>query len=64
MSVNTFYEAPRVIRKYVGRLHRDHEGKSEVVVYDYADESVPVLARMAAKRRSGYRALGYVATAV
>ena len=49
------------LAQYVGRLHRDHEGKSEVVVYDYADESVPVLARMAAKRRSGYRALGYVA---
>ena len=49
------------LAQYVGRLHRDHEGKIEVVVYDYADESVPVLARMAAKRRSGYRALGYVA---
>ena len=49
------------LAQYVGRLHRDHEGKMEVVVYDYADESVPVLARMAAKRRSGYRALGYVA---
>lgn len=48
------------LAQYVGRLHREHEGKSEVVVYDYTDESVPVLARMAAKRRSGYRALGYV----
>ena len=49
------------LAQYVGRLHRDHDGKSEVVVYDYADVSVPVLARMAAKRRTGYRALGYVA---
>ncbi|MHB8837790.1 MAG: TOTE conflict system archaeo-eukaryotic primase domain-containing protein [Gemmatimonadaceae bacterium] len=49
------------LQQYVGRLHRDHDGKSEVVVYDYADMSVPVLARMAAKRRTGYRALGYVA---
>ncbi len=49
------------LAQYVGRLHRDHDGKSEVVVYDYADESVPVLARMAAKRRTGYRALSYVA---
>ena len=47
------------LAQYVGRLHRDHDGKSEVVVYDYADVSVPVLARMAAKRRTGYRALGY-----
>ncbi len=47
------------LQQYVGRLHRDHDGKSEVVVYDYADVQVPVLARMAAKRRTGYRALGY-----
>ena len=32
---------------------------SEVLVYDYIDGAVPVLARMAAKRRTGYRALGY-----
>ena len=49
------------LQQYVGRLHRDHDGKSDVVVYDYADVSVPVLARMAAKRRTGYRALGYAA---
>jgi superfamily II DNA or RNA helicase len=45
--------------QYVGRLHRQHEGKTEVIVVDYVDESVPVLVRMAAKRRAGYRALGY-----
>lgn len=49
------------LQQYVGRLHRDHDGKRDVVVYDYADVSVPVLARMAAKRQTGYRALGYVA---
>jgi hypothetical protein len=38
----------------------DHHGKDEVVVYDYVDGAVPVLARMAAKRQAGYRALGYV----
>ncbi len=47
------------LAQYVGRLHRQHEGKTEVLVVDYVDESVPVLARMAAKRRAGYRALGY-----
>ncbi|MPZ30448.1 MAG: DEAD/DEAH box helicase [Rhodospirillales bacterium] len=47
------------LAQYVGRLHRQHEGKTEVLVIDYVDESVPVLARMAAKRRAGYRALGY-----
>ncbi len=33
--------------------------RSEVLVVDYVDELVPMLARMAAKRRMGYRALGY-----
>src|SRR5580704_1195 len=47
------------LAQYVGRLHRKHDGKTEVLVVDYVDEKVPVLARMAAKRRSGYRALGY-----
>lgn len=46
--------------QYVGRLHRDHDGKREVIVYDYVDTAVPVLARMAAKREKGYKALGYV----
>lgn len=47
------------LAQYVGRLHRKHQGKSEVVVYDYVDAGVPVLARMAAKRQIGYRGLGY-----
>jgi hypothetical protein len=37
--------------------HRRH---SEVIVYDYVDRAAPVLARMAAKREKGYKALGYV----
>jgi len=44
----------------VGRLHRQHDGKKDVLVVDYVDNTIPVLARMAAKRRVGYRALGYV----
>ena len=48
------------LAQYVGRLHRDHDGKREVIVYDYVDQAVPVLARMAAKREKGYKALGYV----
>ena len=50
------------LAQYVGRLHREHQGKDEVLVYDYTDGAVPVLERMAAKRRAGYRALGYVIT--
>jgi superfamily II DNA or RNA helicase len=48
------------LAQYVGRLHREHDGKRDVLVVDYVDPTVPVLARMAAKRRAGYRALGYV----
>lgn len=47
------------LAQYVGRLHREHAGKADVLVVDYVDELVPVLVRMAAKRRAGYRALGY-----
>jgi superfamily II DNA or RNA helicase len=47
------------LAQYVGRLHRQYDGKMDVLVVDYLDESVPLLARMAAKRRAGYRALGY-----
>ncbi len=36
-----------------------HHAKREVVIYDYVDDNVPVLARMAAKRRTAYQALGY-----
>jgi superfamily II DNA or RNA helicase len=50
------------LAQYVGRLHREHQGKKEVLVYDYTDSAVPVLARMAARRGTGYRALGYVIT--
>jgi len=47
------------IAQYVGRLHRLHEGKREVQVYDYADLNVPVLARMFDRRCQGYEAVGY-----
>jgi superfamily II DNA or RNA helicase len=48
------------LAQYVGRLHRQHDTKRDVMVVDYVDNTVAVLARMAAKRRVGYRALGYV----
>jgi superfamily II DNA or RNA helicase len=45
--------------QYVGRLHRLHERKREVLVYDYADLNVPMLARMFDRRCRGYEAAGY-----
>ena len=47
------------LAQYVGRLHRLHPAKREVLVYDYVDEDVPVLRRMTRKRVRGYRNLGY-----
>lgn len=47
------------LAQYVGRLRREHHAKREVTVYDYVDSGVPVLARMALKRQTGYRSLGY-----
>jgi superfamily II DNA or RNA helicase len=47
------------LAQYAGRLHRLHDEKREVIIYDYVDMNVPVLARMAAKRRIGYQAIGY-----
>ncbi len=46
------------LAQYVGRLHRLHHAKTEVLIYDYADE-VPMLVRMSEKRVSGYKSLGY-----
>ena len=45
--------------QYAGRLHRLHDQKKEVIVYDYADLAVPMLARMHERRLRGYRAIGY-----
>ena len=43
---------------YAGRLHRLNAAKKEVVIYDYVDFEVPVLARMYSKRRASYKAIG------
>lgn len=48
-----------IIAQYAGRLHRLHDGKREVRVYDYADLDIPMLSRMFDKRCAGYEALGY-----
>ena len=45
--------------QYAGRLHRLHEGKREVRIFDYVDREVPMLARMFEKRLRGYRTIGY-----
>jgi superfamily II DNA or RNA helicase len=47
------------LTQYAGRLHRLNAAKKEVIIYDYVDFQVPVLARMYSKRRTGYKAIGY-----
>jgi superfamily II DNA or RNA helicase len=50
------------LQQYVGRLHRLHEDKHIVRVYDYVDACVPVLNRMYEKRVRAYKAVGYTLT--
>ncbi len=45
--------------QYSCRLCRLFAGKQAVTIYDFADESVPVLARMFERRKRGYAAIGY-----
>jgi superfamily II DNA or RNA helicase len=47
------------LQQYVGRLHRLHDDKRVVQVYDYVDEWVPMLERMYGRRLKGYSAIGY-----
>ena len=47
------------IQQYAGRLHRQYDGKQEVRIYDYLDESVAMLVRMYKKRLLGYKSIGY-----
>jgi superfamily II DNA or RNA helicase len=50
------------IQQYAGRLHRQYDGKQEVRIYDYLDDSMPMLARMYKKRLIGYKSIGYEIT--
>ena len=45
--------------QYVGRLHRLHEGKSDVRVYDYVDSYCAMTLKMYRKRLVAYRNMGY-----
>ena len=47
------------LAQYAGRLHRNHPNKREVIVYDYVDGEVPVLAGMSRKRITSFKSLGY-----
>ena len=49
------------LQQYAGRLHRLHDSKKEVLIYDYVDVNIRVLEKMYGKRLSGYGSIGYKA---
>lgn len=50
---------PGRLEQYVGRLNRDYEGKTEVIVYDYVDSHIPVFNNMYLKRLRTYKKIGF-----
>lgn len=51
--------APNLVNQYAGRLNRDYEGKTDVIVYDYVDSHIGVLSNMYSKRLKTYKRIGY-----
>jgi superfamily II DNA or RNA helicase len=47
------------LQQYAGRLHRQHDSKTDVRIIDVVDTGHPALLRMWDKRQRGYRAMGY-----
>ncbi len=47
------------IEQFAGRLHRDYESKTEVIIYDYVDSHIRVLEKMYHKRLRTYKKIGY-----
>ena len=47
------------IEQFAGRLHRDYDTKTEVIVYDYVDSHIRVLEKMYHKRLRTYKKIGY-----
>jgi superfamily II DNA or RNA helicase len=50
---------PGLLIQAVGRALRRHEGKRDVIVHDYVDTQVPVLAAQYSRRRAGYQTMGF-----
>ncbi len=47
------------LQQYAGRLHRTHHDKTDIRIFDYVDQKVPVLMNMFKKRLKGYHGMGY-----
>ena len=48
-----------IVAQYAGRLHREYDGKHEVLIYDYIDIHIPMCEVMYRRRLKGYAAVGY-----
>lgn len=48
------------LQQYVGRLHRLHDKKDIVKVYDYVDHREKIFKAMFEKRKKAYKASGYI----
>ncbi|MFZ1044011.1 MAG: hypothetical protein WCA79_01880 [Anaerolineales bacterium] len=52
-------DLPRgTLTQYAGQLHRLNTSKKDVMIFDYVDFDIPVLAKMYARRRAGYKSIG------
>lgn len=47
------------LEQYIGRLNRDYDGKTEVIVYDYVDSHIRDFDNMYAKRLRTYKRTGF-----
>ncbi len=47
------------LAQYAGRIHRESDGKTQVVIHDYVDDGLPMLQRMFNKREKSYKAMCY-----
>ena len=47
------------LAQYAGRLHRLHDMKKDVIIYDYVDLNIPMIAKMYERRQKGYKSIGY-----
>lgn len=47
------------LEQYLGRLNRDYDGKTKVIVYDYIDAHISVFDNMYAKRLKTYKHIGF-----
>ncbi len=48
-----------ILNQYAGRLHRLHDTKTEVRIYDYTYSEIPMLEKMYKRRIGGYKTIGY-----